>query len=86
MATKRLDAMQTKILRRFLSDKEYDSLYDSYKEACYKRRGARDINMLDHKIFKDYRAGMIISEIQEKYKKSRNYVLYSIALSVREMK
>lgn len=57
MATKKIGAFQTKILKRFMNDKEYDALFDSYKEACWRQRGARDLNALDRKIFSEYRGG-----------------------------
>lgn len=75
----------TKILSRFMSEKDLETLLEDYKSNCYKRIRTRDITPLDRKIFKDYRENkLIFSELSEKYGKSRNFVMYAIALVAKE--
>lgn len=72
------------ILKRFMSEKDLETLYESYKNACLKRHRMREISPLDRKIFKDYKAGATFSELQDSYQKSRNFILYSVALAARQ--
>ena len=77
-------SFDVKIIRRFMDEKAMESLLEDYKNACYRRARTRDVTPEDRKILKDYRAGMMLGELMEKYKKSRPTLLFAIALAARE--
>jgi hypothetical protein len=77
-------SFSTKILKRFMDEKELTSLYHRYKEACYRVHRMREVTALDRKIAADNKAGLMLGELCEKYRKSRSFVLYSIAIVARE--
>ena len=77
-------AFATKIMKRYMSDKEISDFYHNYKEACYRLHRMRDITPLDRKIASDNKAGLMLSELGQKYRKSRSFILYSIAIVARE--
>ncbi len=77
---------QADIVRRFLSDKNYETFVEDYMASRkHGRRSGRDITPFDRKVFKDYKdGGLMFGELMRKYKKSRNVIMYSVAIAAKE--
>ena len=76
--------LQTRILERFLSEREMKIMYESYCNNRQKFYRTRDITPQDRLMLKDWKAGVSGSDMVRKYKRSRVYILTSIALATRE--
>lgn len=75
-----LAALQTDIIKRFLSEANYKSFIEEYKANRKIGRRSRVVNALDMKIYADHKKGLTLSELSEKYNKGRNQILYSLYL------
>ena len=68
------NTFQTQILQRFMSDKELQSLYSEYKDNRKRYYRTREVTDKDLSILIDYKKGMLVNEIEKKYRLSRGGV------------
>jgi len=76
--------LQIPILERFLSEKALKDLIEQYVAARKVYHRGRAATPLDRKVLADYKGGMILSELVEKYNRGRGSIMLSIVLASKE--
>lgn len=78
--------LQTDIIKRFLKEDTYEKFIEDYRNNRMKAHRARTITPVDRKMYKEWRNGATLSELEEIFGRSRSFVLNAIALVARDEK
>lgn len=79
-----MQALQSEIIKRFMSDKNFEMFLQQYKDARKHGYRSRAVTPEDRKILKDWKAGMTYTELKEKYHLTHARIQTSIVLATRE--
>lgn len=78
-------AYQARIMERFMSEEAIKEFHANYKAVLKIASKDREIIPTDRLIMKDYRSGMPVNEIMEKYGRSRERIMGSIIIASKDL-
>lgn len=78
------NTLSVAIIKRFMSETEFDALYEKYKANCSAKTViTRPVNDTDKQIFADFKEGLMVGKLAKKYGVSVAKIQSSILIAVK---
>lgn len=74
-------SFQAEIIKRMLDDREFKNFCQQYEESKLKKGRTRSVTERDINVLHDYKRGMMMSELQSKYRVSSTSINTSLRLA-----